>query len=284
MPIVVQISSGLGNQMFQYASAYAIARENGQKLWLDPAFEIDFRHYQLDNFYIECRKKLLPFKIQYKMVKNHHVVQVIRWLRKKRLKHYELYREREQFAYDSGLLKNKKNVYLEGYWQSWKYFDKYKKEIKQQFIFKKELSAVACEWLEKVIGCESVAVHVRRTDYITTLNNACVLPEFYFQAIAMLVREKPNLVFFIFSDDKEYVERTFDKISCFFVNNCSDIEEFEIMRACKHHVIANSTFSWWAAYLGSDSDGVVIAPKMGRWNRDFYLPEWMVLEAAGVND
>lgn len=283
---VVLIGGGLGNQLFQYAFGYAMARRNNKKLILDPLFAGD-RKYQLEFFEIDYRNHFIGFIEEFFLKKmNNYQRKHIRFtLLKISLFRYLNICEKLSYQFDKDIIKNiqGKKIYYEGFWQSWKYFDEYKEDIKRQFQYKQELSQTALEYKEKIQMSNSISIHIRRTDYLTTGDNYVVPKDYYYKALDKLGYDCTKHALFVFSDDKDYVNQEFGDLNFCLVNNIDDIEEFILMSACKHHIIANSTFSWWAAYLSSEN-GKVVAPIIGNWNKDFYLPEWITLDVGEMNE
>lgn len=272
MAIIVQISSGLGNQMFQYASAYAVAKKNKQKLILDPNFIFDERKYQLQDFSLDVTRELLTSQLTQRKITNGHVLKLVNALKKASIRHYPIYSEKKQFEYDEQLMNINSPMYLQGYWQSWKYFAEVRDDIRRQFTYRKQLSKRAEDFVKSVSQENSVALHIRRTDYKTILNGACLSMDYYSQAIKRIQEKEKDCKFYLFTDEKESADLSQLPLETQIVDGVTDEEEFVIMQKCRHHIIANSTFSWWAAYLAGE--GTVIAPVVGMWRRDFYLNEW----------
>ena len=280
---IVRISDGLGNQMFQYAFAYALAMETSQKVFIDPLFwKTSLRDYQLNNYNISMPRFIPPVfdsflgmlskdNLQYRTNFRNRIIN----------KKYNLYREKQIMAYDPSVFNMNGGVFFEGFWQNHLYFDKYKEKIKKELARKTKISDRANEYTNEIKSCCSVSIHVRRTDYVRTEDNVAIKTEFYMRAYRDLVnRIGKNLSLYVFTDDKKYVRDNFNIKDYTLIEGLSDIDEFEVMKNCKHHIIANSTFSWWAAYLG-ENEGVTIAPVFDIWERDFYPENWITLKARG---
>ena len=189
------------------------------------------------------------------------------------------------FHFYSIVLKAKDNVYIEGYWQSEKYFKDIEAVIRREFTVKNELQGKNKEVAQQILDTLSVAIHIRRGDYISNpltakLHNTCSL-EYYQQAINIFVGKVKDPHFFIFSDDPAWLQKNMVlQYPITHVNHNKadkDCEDLRLMSMCKHNIIANSSFSWWGAWLNNNPDKIVVAPK--KWfNDDSYntkdlLPE-----------
>ncbi|MCE7055271.1 alpha-1,2-fucosyltransferase [Algoriphagus sp. AGSA1] len=161
------------------------------------------------------------------------------------------------------------NVLLLGYWQSFKYFEKIKCELVEEFKLKEVPRDRENQSLNELIPkCESIAIHIRRGDYVSEeyfLKNfgTCSL-DYYQNAIALIAERVQSPQFFIFTDDPVWVRDRLkiDYPHTFITHNLgkSDYEDFRLMSVCKHFIVANSSFSWWAAWIGNYLDKIVIAP------------------------
>ncbi len=232
--IIVKLSGGLENQLFQYAYGKAYSLQKNQEFFLDISWyagRLD-RKYMLDNFNIQVKKVSLLNKIISKLF----------------------------------FPKN----YLEdpiGNWHNEKYFKEYSNILKKEFILRKPLSAQNQEILKKIESSNSVSLHLRGGDYVTgkksTFHGTCS-PEYYKKAIEIIQQKMNSPEFFIFTDDIEWARNhiTFPRF-CTLVssNNSLPWEELKMMSLCKHNIIANSTFSWWGAWLNDSPNKIIIAPK-----------------------
>ena len=282
MKHVVRISDGLGNQLFQYAFAYALHRETGAEVLIDPLFwGTSIRHYDLEKFNISIKKKLVSPAMDYllgfgprngRRFKNVYRNIIID-------KKYKRVNEELVMKYDDDMFHQNSNSFFEGFWQTYKYFDKYKNEIKKEFMPLWPLSEKAKEYLVKIEEKPSVAIHIRRTDYVRLNGNVALDLSYYSKAIEVISGLLKDYNVFAFSDDKDFVKRNLKINNYIMVEGVSDLDEFELLRRCNHKIIANSTFSWWAAYLGDNSDSIVIAPEVDMWTGDFYPPEWNIIKA-----
>ena len=294
--IVVNIIGGLGNQMFQYAFGYAASKENNTELKLDVSgFKAyDLRDYELDLFNVEENSKL---KSKYDSLLNklngkHNTLlsKATRKILRGLLGFTKFYyQEKEEFVFDKGVFNIRTDTYFYGHWQNQKYFKKYRKELLEIFTLK-SIHSQTKEYQQKIIESESVSLHIRRGDYLTdahtnSVHGICDM-EYYKKAVTEVLKSKEQARFFIFSDDLDWVKGNLDFIdNKTFIEHKSDIsghEEMHLMSQCKHNIIANSSFSWWGAWLNQNSDKKVIAPR--KWfknatlNADDFIPDsWVRL-------
>jgi hypothetical protein len=273
--IVVRLISGLGNQMFQYAAGRALSILKDTELLLDNAWYESIhantpRQYELGNFNISARPLgswLRACDLQ---------------LRRRRYAYLRVLLEALdvpfaprhiidiQNGFDDRLAKAGRNVYLDGYWQSECYFSGIRDTLLQEFTFRCAPDPVNSAMLESISQCNAVCIHVRRGDYLTTVNRGihglCGL-DYYRTAIDYIRSRVSNPTFFIFSDDPQWVESKFPEVERMtaVTHNvgCQDSEDLRLMMNCRHFIIANSSFSWWAAWLGQCTDKIVVAPR--RW-------------------
>ncbi|MFZ2303233.1 MAG: alpha-1,2-fucosyltransferase [Minisyncoccia bacterium] len=264
--IIVKLKGGLGNQMFQYAVGLSVATRQGDELKLDTTGYDDPRYvnadtprqYRLYPFYIsgsiattdEVKKYKYPFGILSK---------AIRFLNFRILK-------RHNVDYEPSFSKKSHN-YIEGYFQSEKNFMAVRDKVLKEFIIKKESEVFLTE-KNKIDKTNSVSVHIRRGDYASdpkTKNAHQVCSREYYDRAMILARSKiGNPTFYFFSDDIDWAKKEFGESPDFkYVSNpkLEDYEELLLMSSCSHHIIANSSFSWWGAYLNQNQNKIVIAPK-----------------------
>ena len=271
MKVISGIMGGLGNQMFQYACGKALAHRLGAKFYLDLSwFENGNRDFMLDAFpNIQGVRKYKPSNDYYKC--NKLFQKVLRRLGVS-TKRYEHIAE-PYYSYWAGIENIKKSVHLSGYWQNEKYFSNISLDIKQNFLFPN----FPCEESQNIVrrinlsSC-SISIHVRRGDYVENsatnrFHGVCSM-EYYGKALQMIIDKcntsSPEL--FLFSDDPEWVKNNFNTQGYPSVivdipqHKNSPYHDMHLMSLCTHHIIANSSFSWWAAWL-SGGGGIVVAPK-----------------------
>lgn len=277
---VVRISDGLGNQMFQYAFAYALTRNTGARVLIDPLFwGTALRKYQLEEFQVTITKRLVSRVWDYilgfgprngRRFKNQYRQYLI-------CKKYRLIQEKQIMHYDDSVWSQEESGFYMGFWQAPRYFEAYYDELRCEFTRKKSLSAEAVKYQKLIQNEVSVALHIRRTDYVRQEGNATLKFNFYEEALQKMQGHLGDFRLFVFTDDKKFVNENFRLREYVLVEGVCDLDEFELMRQCDHHIIANSTFSWWAAYLGENKGGIVYAPCTGIWSEEFYPKEWNLI-------
>lgn len=282
MSNIFRISDGLGNQLFQYACAYSVYKKTGKKIVIDPMYSGRLRTFQLDEFKIDFDKRFVNKYLDFALgVGRRNSLPLKLWYRngKIKAKKYDVFKETGNLIYDESIYSRDNNYFI-GFWQSYKYFDEYYEDIKRQFEMKKGLGEIALQYAKTINQTISVSLHIRRTDYNRSVNNVCLKQDFYKIALERMKESIGEFKLFIFTDDKEFVRENFRLREYELIENVSDLEEFVLMQKCKHHIIANSTFSWWAAYLSENKGGVVYAPVADMWTKDFFLPQWNCIKAG----
>ncbi|WP_395742595.1 alpha-1,2-fucosyltransferase [Prosthecobacter sp.] len=270
--ILVNLSGGLGNQMFQYAAARHLAELNDAELLLDVSgFDTyKLRTYALGHLNIQARTasalEVAQMTGKGSFLNKLLAKTVFRGSRLERV-------PQEGLRYDPGLLARRGSLFLDGYWQSPRYFRDIAPQIKSEFQVKTPPSAANAAMGAQISGCNSVSLHVRRTDYVSNANThgvhgSCSL-QYYDQAAAELGARETGLRFFIFSDDIPWARENLafpgEKVFIDFNDADHHYEDLRLMSLCRHHVTANSTFSWWGAWLGAE-DGITLTP--ARWFND----------------
>lgn len=277
--IITQLNGGLGNQMFQYALAKVLATQNNDDLYLDLSPFTDTKNgdtprtYGLSIFGINN-----PECSTYDRIRLGDENPILKMINRTLGTSFDttpssLVKER-QHAFDPKVLELKGDLYLRGFWQSEKYFLKYRDLILETFSFKKKLSKKSVELLKKIEIRNSISVHVRRGDYANNpstkkYHGLCGLG-YYRRAVALIKKLSINPTYFVFSDDPEWCKSNLELPGkTIFVSHnkgSHSWEDMRLMSACKHHIIANSSFSWWGAWLSRYPDKIVIAPK--KWVAD----------------
>jgi hypothetical protein len=272
--IVSHILGGLGNQMFQYASARAVAYKHNQILLLDLK---DFNDYPLHNGFELGR----IFNVEHQKATTKDISKVL-WMANSRnlkrvFKHKLLkYIKPKRFIveYTSNYCKElnnaEDNIYLYGYWQNERYFKPIEHLVRKDFNFKLPLSGLNLELAKSIKANSSISVHVRRGDYLSDKKTAALLnvctKEYYFKAINLIAMKVKSPTFYVFSDDIEWVKQNIPiQHPCVYVNHNHGVESYidmQLMSLCKHNIIANSSFSWWGAWLNNNPEKIVYAPKI----------------------
>lgn len=274
--VKVLLTGGLGNQMFQYAFGKYLAAKNNTSLVLDTTYlqsKLPFKkwstpmQYELDifNLHAVLETNVIPNNfLLYPFAKSEYLIR-----NKMNENKYDLVTE-NKFGFDAKLLEAEDNSYVKGNFQSEKYFNHIENEIKNNFTFKNKLDAANLKWKNQIESCNSVSIHIRRGDYISIKQNAqkfASIPlSYYHKAINIISDKVANPEFFIFSDDIAWVKENLklDAPFHFISNNTTSntaYVDMQLMSLCKHNIIANSTFSWWGAWLNSNPEKIVIAPE-----------------------
>jgi hypothetical protein len=271
--IIARIIGGLGNQMFQYAAGRQLAATHNTILKLDVS---DFKDYNLHDYGLSAFniKELVATPNETKLLKEADSGSFKKKLKKilRRPSKLGITHIREnQYHFDPELLTMPDSVYLDGYWQSEKYFSDIADIVKKEFTVRLPQAGKNLELARQITSCESVSLHVRRGDYVTdektkTIHGTCDL-DYYARCIERLTEKVHRPCFFIFSDDPEWAEENLRIAhpATFVSHNGPEknYEDLRLMSQCRHHIIANSSFSWWGAWLGQHRGTIVYAPK--RW-------------------
>lgn len=273
--IVVKLIGGLGNQMFQYAAGRSLALKLETKLFLNidsyqkgkSRLPRDFELYYFPN----CRKIA---EIQSLRLVSRLKARIINLLIQNSAS--GLFKEKT-FSFDSNFNNLLENSTLEGYFQSYKYFDDIRDILRDDFNIEFQDEANK-ELALKLSSRDSVSVHIRRGDYISDKKVAaihlCCEQDYYDRAFKLIEAKIENPNYFVFSDDINWVERNMNFSTAAngrleFVKhnfNQSSYLDMALMSKASHHIIANSSFSWWAAYLAKNDQGLKIAP--AKWFND----------------
>lgn len=270
--VIVRIKCGLGNQLFEYVLGRRIALANKSELKLDlSAYDEDsLRGYRLDSFNIDA-DIASPAEIARVTGFDRRGVSGRLWRLCQSLKPYHkrsIIAER-WYHFDPDVLRVSGDVYIDGYWQSEKYFEDIKPVLKEELTFKNAPDAVNQALISRIANTSSVCLHVRRGDYVTDPSvrerfGVCT-PDYYYSGIDILKSRLDNPELFVFSDDPDWVKANLrtDCPTTYVTHNGpeKDCEDLLLMSQCKHHIIANSSFSWWGAWLCSNPDQIVVAPK-----------------------
>jgi len=283
--IIVNMKGGLGNQLFQYAAARALALHNGDTLKLEVAgleranaVGDIYRPFGLGEFNID---KQIASAAEVQKLKYPYGVfsKVLRFLRQIILK-------QTNTLWDPAFFAQHGDLFLDGYWQSPKYFESIRETLLAELTLARPLSAAGAAFAAQIKNTTAVALHVRRGDYIKNLQVArefgpCTLP-YYQAALAEIEKVVPEPTYFVFSDDLPWVKEHLpvgERAVFVKGEGMTDVEDLVLMSMCQHNIIANSSFSWWAAWLNRNPGKIVLAP--GNWfrdracdTRDLFPPGW----------
>ena len=272
--ITVGLSGGLGNQMFQFAFGRFLQIETGIELALDASdlFKPGQRNFALSGFQLFnwariIRRTPLKYFVLLKIVKRLRRMNLSKGLWSRFGLIFEPFPLFVAFPKVESL--NKKEIYVAGCWQSELYFQKHRNQILQDFS-PKIMSKNAQRWEEDIRkSCsESISIHVRRGDYVTNeaANKAHgVLPlQYYKDSIELICRQTNEPSFYIFTDDVSWTETNLcsllPKNKMVSGTKCTDLEELILMSRCRHNIMANSSFSWWGAWLNQNPNKITTSP------------------------
>lgn len=292
---IVRISDGLGNQMFQYAFARKLQIMTGKKVCLDIRFinnedmfsvganqnvkgKLGYRTYGLEHFKIRLSRTDEHTLSKWNYLKQNNIYnKFVFCLAKEKRWFWNWVNEEVNFPKDMDeLVRLKCPAYFQGYFFDLKYFDDIKPVLQREFCLKQPIRLSA--ELQRIMKKENtVSVHIRRGDFLK-LNRDISQSNYYIKAIDLINNQVFKPFYLVFSDDIEWVKNNVKfQGEVVYVSDMGyeDYEEICIMKHCKHNIIANSTFSYWAAYLNANPDKIVICPK--RWKTAIIPKTWISL-------
>lgn len=286
--IIIKMLGGLGNQMFTLALMIKLQNLNkdvkldmqdideylSEHGWDDATKVFNIKYYEAE------KKEISEYYIDGEDI-NKKIFRKIRKLQKK------YYVEDTTGNYDKKIF-SFDNIYLMGYWQSYKYFEEIKKKIIYAFSFPIPTSKDNVLCMDKIRqSTNSISIHIRLGDYLEGINReiygGICTEEYYDAAISYFENKYGNCTFFLFSNDKDYIKKFLDREN-FFIVDCNNEKnawaDMYLMTQCNHNIIANSSFSWWGAWLNQHKNKEVVAPK--KWintkeMKDICPPEWIRL-------
>ncbi len=317
--IITSLVGGLGNQLFQYAAGRALSHKHGSPLKLDTvSFEQStFRLYYLDDFNICARKATRQDILRLdategllrilKPVSPRAYAAFLNLARKSGSIRFNIRYYDQQpgspppplqvkrivsqriFDFDKDFFLLPDNIVLLGSWISYKYFDHIRPVLLHELSVKHELQEKNKEAAERIqSAANSVSLHVRRTDKVNSLEYFSTDPAYISRAISFFRKNCESPLFFIFSDDIPWCKANITLQNAVFVDWNADAtayEDLRLMSLCKHNVIAESSFSWWGAYLNQNTHKIVVSPPAQRWVsrenslcHDILPPEWIVIQ------
>lgn len=272
--IIVKLMGGLGNQLFQYAAGRRLACLHGVPLKLDLSW------FGEDLTGVTPRAFALgPFSIHAEPATEQEIARLYEPPagRLKRLLNFMSRDNRKTHIrsqgvhFDPTILGLPDNILLDGYWQCEKYFNDMAPVIQSDFTISVEPDGKNRDVMSAVCGCNSISIHIRRGDYVTDAKTASrhgtCSREYYREAVKLAAEHVEQPHFFVFSDDPDWVREQFEisyPMTLIDHNGPHQAhEDLRLMSNCKHHIIANSSLSWWGAWLNPRPDKIVIAPM--RW-------------------
>ena len=273
--IIVSLFGGLGNQMFQYAAAKAIAIRLGVELKLDisllqdrtPRKDFTYRDYELNVFNLNDDIATISEVRKYvpDLWNSHKIVHAI-YRMKRKLSRRNYFLEKMKYQIDAGFFNIKDNTYIYGYLQSEKYFIDCKAELLNIFTLRADINEENKDLIKQIENDNSVSIHIRRGDYVNSPFQLLELETYYLHAIEAMQQKAKDLTFYIFTNDYNWTKEQFRNINIrkkfVDINNDSlSYMDMILMSRCNHNICANSSFSWWGAWLNAHPDKIVIAPK-----------------------
>jgi hypothetical protein len=300
MEIILREFGGLGNQLFRYAALRYYAKRYGadMKISVDPEWNAVsfgyprpclFSHYAIT---VPMEERTLSDRL---LVTDKPWLQTAAGPIKRALRTQVFTQQpscRYSFLPDVPLERNVKTLYLVGYWHTHVMVEEVAEELRAELTLKEPARGKNLEVVEQIQGTTSVSIHVRRGDCTIPATLRAELPiTYYAKAIAQLKEQLGDPTFFVFSDDIPFVKQYLPAdINAVFVDHNDDFsaqEDMRLMSSCRHHIIANSTFSWWAAWLNPRADKIVIAPRHWDVTEDSYYPDllpesWMLTDVVGA--
>jgi len=295
MEIFVRQTGGLGNQLFQYAAGKYFAARYGADLAI--LFNPDdhrssrggwSRPFQLDAFRIETpmRKASLMGRLACMRNRRARQVQDLGF----RLANRRLWIDVPEFRFIPELPYRRlpAKLYLKSTWQAAGYAAAVEESLRQDLRFREEAQGKDAEVLEAIAACRCpISVHLRRGDYALIFAQWLLSPSYYADAWKVALDQFEDAGFFVFSDDMEFARKVLPRSApLHFVEHnqvSTAYQDLRLMAACRHHIIANSSFSWWGAWLNPRADKMVIAPKYWENRRETYYPDlfpsgWRLIE------
>ena len=293
--ITIRLMGGLGNQMFQYAAmrSYMLDWNDEGTISLKGITNKNHNVYSLSHFNLNKNIQIknsqsvkgffayMFYGLFYLFYSN----------KKDGLNKFSKIQKKLNFfgiycvpdGYINTFYSKSKRKELVGYFQSPKYFEKYRDIIIDELSVKDPIKKENVKLLNNISKCNSVCLHIRRGDYIGSIHQICD-NNYYYSAMKKIKEMVDNPVFYVFSDDIKWVKgnMAFNDYSVVFMDkNNNNYEDLKLMYSCKHFIISNSSFSWWAQYISENKNKIVIAPD--RWfndknkKTDLYQKNWILI-------
>jgi len=288
--IIVKIYGGMANQLFQYAAGYALSLNHAAPL------KLDISYFQEKNSDTKRAFALDKFAIDYELASQEEIDQVFKfrtidyaWNKLMPLNKKRFYGEKK-LGFNERFFELPKSVYLRGYFQSDKYFLNCKRSLLEQYKIKTNNFPHLLPLAATLSNTNTVALHIRLGDYLNPTLSGIMAPfnaDYYKKAMEQIQKNISNSKFYIFSDQIQLAKDllNLNVADAIFVDESitkNSEEDFYLMQSCQHQIIANSTFSWWAAYLNENNHKIVIAPT--KWYKDhfgdathLYPDNWVVI-------
>lgn len=271
--IIIGLGGGLGNQLYQFALGERL-QQQGIEVKYDTSFFDGFRKFRLTYFVdgidlVDIRDRTIRDRLYLKYRRTKGLCKVLRYVYS-RIFNYLLVEKLD--SVDERVLHLTHDQYLEGYWGKLAYYEHLKETLQHRISLKEAFySDSFINYRNQILSSlrPTISVHVRRTDYlnadISKVWNNLSKGSYYEDAIKLIKQKVSNPMFFVFSDDIEWCKTNLKIKDVIYVEpreDMKDYHDFELIRSCSHHINANSTFSWWPAYLNTNPNKVVTVPKV----------------------
>ena len=297
--IVVKIAAGLGNQMFMYANAYTLSKKYSLNLTVDNTsgyFQKKnrtlSREYGLDIFNLSSKKssKEDKFDTYLKHFFKKFLVFFDKFFSKKTFFKEKINNEKMSYFIPIDISNSKKKIYIEGYYQSEKYFSEFKKNIRSEFSINLNDVNVKDIYKKNLVNTNSVSLHLRRNrfksndgkfgdqNYKGTVTFESVI-DYVNRGIDYFRKNTDNPHFFVWSDNFEDIEKYFVGDDFTYVKGENIKHDFYLFQFAKNFIVSPSTFHWWGAWLNNSVNKICIRPKNinPSNNKDFWPEKWLVI-------
>jgi len=285
--VYVRLLGGLGNQLFQYGMGRALADARGAELVLDPRFILRkgcISGLAIDEFTIRARYLTEVEAAHFK----EPVWKLSRALRRQ-INPWLGYYHETMHSFDAAALAQSNAVMLSGFWQSERYFASHGHQLRTDLVLKNPLPSAAVKLTVQMASSPSVAMHVRRGDYLTDpkalVKHGVTSAGYYQTALQLMIEKLGDVDLYVFSDDPDWVRTNIQHPNIIFVSDFdfSAEQDLWLISACQHQIIANSSFSWWGAYLNDYANKIIVAPQpwfdaIDLQDSDVYPVKWIKIK------
>lgn len=287
--VIVKVWGGLGNQLFQYAFGKYLAAKLNTQVKYDVQVQPGIKNYTPRDFSLTAFNTATPLASsaevkQFKYRGNTNIERLQRKLAQKFPFLFKRYYVEPIIPQFENTFEAKDNCYYDGYWQSYRFLTINNEALQKELTPKQPLREEVKKIIQQIELSDAAGIHVRRGDYLELKHmNICQLP-YYKNAVEYLESNVPGIKFYIFTDDADWCRQHFTGPQYTVVTGNEPYEDLLLLSACKHAIIANSSFSWWAAWLNSNADKKIIAPN--RWHnrdeesyKDIVPHEWVKIDS-----
>ncbi len=288
--IYVNISGGLGNQLFEYAYAREIQNSTGQDIELNIHEIVNYEqnrkfalsHYELPDT-VHIGEKALPWYAHRRSIRG----AVMRRLSPELMRYYGI-RHNSHIWYESAYreypaLDTNQDIYLGGYWQSPRYSQAVRYELCRSLMIREQIPPDIVRLREQIVSSIAICMHVRRDDYVGSDYEVCT-DQYYQHAMQAAEKELSGqeICYYVFSDDPVWAEQNIkSQHRMVYMKGHKDYEDLYLMSGCRHFILSNSSYSWWAQELSTCREKLVFAPAIWhhKWNNpDIYEENWILIQ------